>query len=387
MKLIHNCPLPEASQPSESDQLGQRLAKLGLLNDDSAAVESISSKAADLSLDGQIRWGPKYAEMIAAELDELADASLPPLALRSREGAYQNQGWYGVENATIEPLHANKREVWQYSLSLTKASKRGSSFRALSVNSAQRDHPWGNTTDPILIGVPASADKVRWFHETTEQITPASQVETRGGEHVDAAMYNITAGEDALGVEAPTLIYDVSYENDVRGGVRAYDSRGRSKFANSGSGPRQWQTIHSTEHDITDPIVVSNGRFRLQLDESSTPHLSADSWDDSAGSWATISELETAGSNTDWTLYDIDLTDLGLNAVDAQLEFQHPSNGLYDLNMSLQFGRGSVLFWRPQDESGAVPSGLVDWLSSIAADWIMDPQQARELVARKEVRS
>ncbi|WP_135830632.1 hypothetical protein [Halorussus halobius] len=383
---MHNAPLPEASQPTESDTLGQQLSELGLLNDDSAEVEAISSQAADLELNGQIRWGEDISRMIASELDELADANLPalPLFRRGDTGSYPNQGWYSVSSATVDPLHGNQRSAWEYTINLTFKRRRGSGFRTLALHPRQADHPFGNDLTE-LAAVPASAGKVRWIDSEAGASASATPVEMRAGRTVDASLYDIADGEDALEVDAPSLVYDVSYQDDVQAGVRVYDTRGHdSKFrGEDGGGPRRWQTIHSTEHDVADPVVVSNGLLRVRLDEASTPHLHAETWDDTAGGWTSLGLDNTS----DWTLYDIDLTMVGMHDLRAQLEFQHPSMGLYDLDVSLQYGRSRLLVERPESADSPVPQALVDWLDPIAADWLMDVQPSRGLVSRGEVRA
>jgi hypothetical protein len=388
MKYLYSSPLPEAATTDESDSLGQQLSELGLLNGDSAAVESVSSEAADLTLEGQYRWGEEFSTMVANELDELANAGLSQLPLYQRDGTYQNQGFYEIKSADVKPVHANRRGAWEYTLSLTNAGKRGSKFRGLSTNTWQPDHPWGNTME-AFVGIPANARKARWLaSDGSGQVAPASSVQTVAGKPVDVALYDVEAGEAALGSSNPTLVYDAEYAADVLGSVRVYDTRGYSaKFSNSGDGPRQWQICHSTEHDIENAIVLSNGIIRVQFDEFSTPDISADEWDESTSSWVAINAVETDGSNTDWTLADIDLTEIGMQDVRCQLEFEHPTQGLYDLNASLQVGRQRVLFYRPKSGSDPVPSGLETWLSSIAADWILDPKAERGLVARSEVRA
>jgi len=386
MKYLFSSPLPEAANTTETDSLGQQLSELGLLDEDAAAVESISSEAADLSLEGQYRWGETFSSMVAGELDELADASLSQLPLYQRNTTYQNQGFYEIESATVEPVHANRRDVWQYSLSLTFVGKRGSKVRALTTNIRQADHPWGNTLE-ALIGIPAGARKVRWLDRETGRVEPASVVRTVAGDPGDIALYDIEAGESALEVSNPTLVYDVAYPDDVTGSVRVYDTKGRTaKFSEGGDGPRQWQIVHSTEHDIQNPVVLSNGRFRVRLDEDGTPDIQAEAWDDSLESWVAVDAVETEGSNTDWELYDVDLTEIGMQDVRCQLGFEHPTEGLYELNASLQVGRELVLFWRPASIEEAVPSGLETWLDPIAAGWILDPQPDRGLVDRSEVR-
>jgi hypothetical protein len=385
MKYLYSSPLPEAATTDESDSLGQQLSELGLLDEDSAAVESISSQAADLTLEGQYRWGEKYAGMVAAELDELADASLAQLPLYQRGGSYGNQGYYEVESADVKPVHANRRDVWQYSLSLTFVGKRGSKFRAVATNPSQHEHPWTSTVESY-VGIPAGARKVRWLDSETGQVAAASAVATVATEPIDVALYDLAAGENALGLDdPPLLVYDAAYPDDVRASVRVYDTRGYTeKFAQSGDGSRQWQIVHSTEHDVEQPMVVSNGRLRVMIDEQGPPDITAERWDASAGAWAAVEEVETAGAETDWSVYDLDITEVRMQDVRCQLGFEHPDQGLFDLNTSLQVGRDGVLCWSA--DGSAVPSDIQTWLDPIAADWTPDPQPERTLVDRTELR-
>lgn len=324
--------------------------------------------------------------MLAGELDELADATLNQLPLYQRATTYQNQGWYELESATVEPVHANRRDTWEYSLSLTFVGKRASSFRAVETKLWQPDHPWGNTM-AALVGIPDSARKVRWLDREMESVAAASPVRTVAGDPLDISLYDVEAGEDALGTTNPVLVYDTEYAADVRSGVRVYDTRGYdAKYSHDGDGPRQWQIVHSTAHDIVNPVVFSNGVVRVRLDEAGSPQISAERWDADTGAWTAVDAVETAGSETDWTLYDIDVTGLGMQDVRAQLGFEHPTDGFYALNASLQPGRDAVLFWRPDSVDDPVPAGIEDWLDSIAGEWVLDPAGERNLVDRQEVR-
>ncbi|WP_254768238.1 hypothetical protein [Salinilacihabitans rarus] len=385
MKYLYNSPLPESAATDERDRLGQQLAEAGLLDEDSAMVESIASQAADLTLEGQYRWGEDVSTMLATELDELSGASTGALPLYRRSGGYPNAGYYEIASADVAPLHANDRSVWRYTLSLTHAGARGRHFRAIEPTQRQLDHEFGTDTQ-ALVAVPTTASKVRWFDPESKAIAQATTLETRAAEPLDVDVYDLADGEAAVGVSDPWLIYDVSYADDVRTGVRAYDTRGNAeKFMTTGDGsqgPRQWQTIHSTGHDITNEIVLDNGLLRLRPDETAGT-MSAEMWDDTNGVWSDTGLAGTQPATV--TLLDVDLTAVSMVRDVVQLLFD-VDGSLFALNAIVAKGYDEVLFSIPENETGPIPTDLETWLSSIASSSITDPNAAKTLVPRSEVR-
>ncbi|WP_226043472.1 hypothetical protein [Natrinema sp. DC36] len=377
MKYIYNSPIPEAAQTAESDSLGQKLAEAGILQEDGAIVESLSSEAADLSLSGQYRWGEEISTMLANELDELSDSSLPTLPLYRRSGSYSNAGYYEIASADVEPLHANDRSVWAYTLSLTFVGKKGSYYRALESNPRELEHQFGNTLER-LVGVPSTAEKVQWLGDAGARAS-ATPVETRSTAAADVDIYDL----DNASVEgdAPTLIYAVDYANEVPCGVRVYDTRGYdAKFTDEGI--RQWQTIHSTEHDIANQVVLSNALLRLRLDEANGT-LEAEEWDSATDGWTTVGLEADQPATID--LFDVDLMDVAMVRDRAQLTFD-VDGSLFALNAILNRGYDAVQFSKPEDEAGPIPTELADWLSPIASESLIDPNASKGLVARNNVR-
>ncbi|PGF16188.1 hypothetical protein CP556_08725 [Natrinema sp. CBA1119] len=386
MKYIYNSPIPEAAQTDERDRLGQQLAEAGILQEDGAVVESLSSQAADLTLSGQYRWGEEISTMLADELDELSDSSLPTLPLYRRSGVYSNAGYYEIASADVEPLHANDRSVWAYTLSLTFVGKKGSYFRALETTPGQLDRDaWGNDLTSH-VGVPAAASKVQWLNAAGDGTrVPASPIETRTTAAADVDVYDLTDAPwydpPPFDEDPPTLIYTVGYADEVPCGIRAYDTRGYdAKF--TAEGIRQWQTVHSTEHDIDNPVVLSNALIRLRLDEAAGS-IEAETWDSGTDSWTTVG-LEADQPST-VTLFDVDLETVAMARVRAQLTFDVDGE-LFALNTILARGDDAVLFALPENETGPVDPDLENWLSPIASTSIVDPQAEKTLVSRKEVR-
>jgi len=67
--------------------------------------------------------------------------------------------------------------------------------------------------------------------------------------------------------------------------------------------------------------------------------------------------------------------------------FENTTDGnQYSLDMSLNRGYSGAQWTIPENESGPVPSGLQDKLTSIANGSVVDPQESTTLVAREEVR-
>ncbi|MFW5903516.1 MAG: hypothetical protein ACOCS7_02130 [Halolamina sp.] len=382
MKYLYTSPLPEATQPTEQNSLGNELAELGLLEGDGAIVESVSGEAADLSLEGQYNWGEGLAQLVAAELDELSASALTTLPLYRREGRDPQQGYYEIASADVEPLHANERSIWQYSLSLTFVGTRASHYREVSTKRSQLDHPFGNDLDAI-VAIPAAAEKVRWFDAASGARASADAVETVATAGVDLERYDVDAGESALdGADRPELVYDVDYDTDRRAGCRVYDTRGDEDKTDD-DGVRHWRLIHDPRHDIDDPVVLSSGRIRLRAAEGENT-LEAAEWDDSDGSWSDV-----ALDESDWELFEVDLRSVGAARVTALLEFRDPSaspTGYYTLRAIVRRGADAVQFDREGLESTAVPSGLEDLLDPVAAPSIVGPGERQDLQRRSEVK-
>ena len=152
---IYKTPLPEATTKNERDSLGTQLSEQGVLGSD-AIVEALSSQAADLTLTGRYALGRYYSELVATELEELADAAIGAVPLYG--GGSNRSGYYQIESAQVEPVHAGGRDIWEWTLSLTNAGTRKSQLQAVKTEASQPTpgHEFGNDTS-ALVGVPAAA--------------------------------------------------------------------------------------------------------------------------------------------------------------------------------------------------------------------------------------
>jgi len=287
---IYKIPIPEATVPTEQDALGTQLSEQGVLGSD-AIVEALSSQAADLTLTGRYAYGSYYSELLANELEELADSSVSAVPLYG--GAGNRAGYYQIESAQVEPVHAGGRDIWEYTLSLTSAGTRKSQFQALETSPSQPSpgHPFGNETD-ALVGVPAAARLVRAVDSTsspTQRVQP-TPVETISTEFGDVDLYDATA----LSIDDPVFIYDVEKDAQPAVDVRVYDTRGRdSKFIESDSGRvRAWQSVFARDHEFTGSVVFENGLLRLTIDEptnaDATASLDVEAYDAGADSWSAV---------------------------------------------------------------------------------------------------
>jgi len=395
---IYKIPLPEATTPTERDALGTQLAEQGVLGGD-AIVEALSTQAADLTLTGRYALGSYYSELLATELEELADSSLSAVPLDG--GSSARAGYYAVESANVEPVHAGGRDIWEWDLSLTNVGTRKSHVQALETEPSQPSpgHAFGNGLD-ALVGIPSASRQVRVVDSTSEPTqrsrpTPVETVETEFGA-VD--LYDATAEA----VDEPVYLYDVAKDAQPPVDVRVYDSRGReSKFIEADSGRvRAWQSVFTRDHEFTGSVVCSNGRLRVTVDEptaaNSSATLDAERWDSTAaggdGAWTPVDLPSYADGDldTDWQPVDVDLTRIGQARVAAQVEFEAVAGAnegdVYSVDVELERGRESLEVWIPESVSDPIPDDLEALLEPIVSPSVMESGVEQTTVAREEVR-
>ncbi|WP_265109171.1 hypothetical protein [Halosolutus halophilus] len=379
MKLLYKIPLEEASHTNQRDVRRSQLAEAGVLGE-SAVVEQVSSGAADLTLEGQWRTGTWHAELFATELQELANSTIEATPLFRKNGTIAEAGYYEVESANVEPAHANAQDVYAWELGLKKKGTTRESYRQLAINRRQVDHDFGSDLT-ALIGVPAAAQKVQWYNPTDGSRSPASASQTRSAEFADVEMYDLDAGETAVGSD-PTLIYEIDYGDERWPDCRVYDTLGEAeKYVENADGRvRVWESVFDPAHDPEGNVILDTGRLRVTLDEANGT-LSAERWDATNTVWSSVSLSKP--STTD--LYDVDLTEIGMVRVVAQLTFDVDGT-LYALDAIAKRGGEDVLWHIPDNESGPIPTELQNWLSPIAATTIVDPQGTKTLASRTEVR-
>lgn len=379
-KLIYTVPIPSDSQLTDTDRLSANLAKAGLLEGSGggAVVESISQQAADKRLEGQYRG--RYADLMATELEELANAGgIDAVALFGKDGRTptDGDGYYTIESADVGPVAPQSSRAQRFDLGLTKNGTRNSHFRAITTSPIQVSNDLTSESSlTAFVGLDAAASKVRWFDPETGERASADPVATRAGEFDDIEIYDTT--NTPLGTDAPTLLYDLAYEREGRADPVVWDTHNREKF--DADGVNQWAHVFAPDHEFNGNAVFDTGLLRLSFDEASG-EITAEEWDPPSEAWVAL-DLPA----TDWQVFDMDLTRIGTERIDAQVEFSHATEGFFSLDLTLSRGAMAALWVIPDGEEGPVPSGLSDHLQPIASDRIVDAQQASGLVSRSEVR-
>ena len=391
---IYTIPLPEATTPTDQDALGTQLSEQGVLGSD-AIVDALSSEAADLTQIGRYALGPYHSELVATELEELADSAIGAVSLYG--GAGSRSGYYQIRSADVEPVHAAGRDIWEWELSLTASGTRKSQLQALETAPSQPSpgHEFGNDTD-ALVGVPAVARQVRAVDSTsepTERLRP-TPVDTVSGALGDVDRFDATA----LSIDEPVLLYDVAPDAQANVDVHIYDTRGRdAKFIKSDDGHvRMWQSVFARDHEFTGNVVCSNGLLRVTIDEptnaDATATLEAETYGAGTDNWTAVDlpSYADADLDTDWQPADVDLTHIGQARVAAQIEFEavagDQEGDVYAVDVELERGRESLEVWIPESVSDPIPDDLEALLEPIASTSVVDSGVEQGLVAREEVR-
>lgn len=372
---LYTLVVPSAAQGSLDNRQQQQLARAGILGSDVGAVDQIATGSADETITGVYRG--KYAEKMAAELKELAAASgVETVAVVGIGTETPLDGYYAVDNARTEPAQPQTGKAQRYELALVQRGRRGSHFRALETNPRQVDHDFGSDLDSY-VGAPATASKVRWYDPDTSAIEQASVLETRAAEGGDVDIYDV----DASSYDTPALIYEIGYAAEENVDVRVYDTLGNTDKLDT-DGNLQWRKVFATDHDTASSaeLIVDNGLLRLRLDEAAGT-IAAQEWDETNTTWTDVGLSAPSGVS----LFDVDIMEIGMATVRAQLLID--DNGtLFALDVTLARGDQNALFALPENESGPIPTNIQDWLEPIAKTTLVDPQAAKDLVARADVR-
>lgn len=383
MKQIYEIPLPETAQPEDSDRESSEIADSGLIQSDGSLVEQLSSDPSEVSLEGILRYGRPFSRIAAKELEELASSSFSELALfrRDADRALDGRGWYELDSAEIEPLHPNREEIYRYRLTLKKVGTSKSKLRALETSNNQVDHDeqWGNDQDRFVT-LPESASKVEWFDADSEERAGAESVATRETEFGTVDIYDVDDGAAGLETDTPKLIHQIDKIDDGATDLRVFDTRENSAKLDE-DGRRQWRFVFSSEHEFDGAAVIDTGAVRLILDEADGT-LDAGEWDNVAETWVDVGLTQPS----EWSLLDIDIGTIGMVRADVQLTLEEESGDRFALNATLQRGGDDVLFSIPSDETGPIPSAILDWLEPIAASAVVDSAPAKTLVTRSRTR-
>lgn len=379
--------IPGDSQMSEREQRQRQLARQSALQD-LPAVETVSSDPGDHTLSGQYRGA--HAEKLAAELQELVEyAGIETVPFTTEPTGSPLDAFYSIQSGDFQPLHPQEPRLQRFEVALVREGTPGSHYRAVTTAPSQPENGTdaGNDTTGY-VGVPAAASKVRWFNPEAKTTVEPTVATTRSGEHGDIQLY------DALNdtsIRGPTLLYELPLGQAWQTDVQVWDGRGHGLTGKTDADDVvQWWRVFSPEHDYTGRVIVSNRVLRLAFDESSN-EVKAERWDAGTSAWSSVTLPES-----DWEVFDVDVTEIGFAEARAQVEFRDPTQSptaYYSLDMVLPRGYESAQWFNPPGESPPAPTGLIDpadgdqgLLDPIADTSVVDPQAAAGLVARSEVR-
>jgi len=391
--LLHAVAIPNDSQTSTSAQRGKKLAKKGVLQSDVPSTETVSAQPGQRRISGQIRG--QFAVIHARMIEELLSSSIAVVPYAGDDERTDIDGYYAPEDVQRSPLDPREDRLQQFDGILTPKGTRRSHWRAIRTNTQPVNNPFGSAATPE-VGLTIRARKVRWFNDTDGTLESASPVRTVDGEHDQLNIYDATEPS----FDSPTLIYDIAYTDEYPTDCTVWDTFGRPKvYRESDDGDTvgsaavgtatvssdavvvesQWQRVYVTDHEWRGDIVLETDRLRLTIEQPEDV-LHAYRYSPSDDQYTTV-QL----GQSDWRLFDIDLTGIGLASIDAQLEFENEASGeRYNLNLSLIRGLDNGIWTVPSNEGGA-PQGLIDRLDPIAAatDSAVVPEQ--DVLKRTEV--
>jgi hypothetical protein len=395
-RLLHALHVPSDAQRQSGSERQRQLSKRGAVDSDISSTESVRSQPGQQTISGQLRG--RLAPLMAAEYEELFAASgVDTVPYTVRNGESQLDGYYAPENIGENFADARDDRIQSFDGVLTVQGSRRSHWRAVRSNPETLDNPFGSDATPEF-GVSTRSRKVRWFDDTTGSLQDATVQRRVQGEHDFIEIYD--ASEPSF--DRPVLLFDIPYTEEYPTDVTVWDTYDRDKLyqetssadyqvgsATVGSATVtdtidletvQWQRVYVTDHDWTGDIIIETDRLRLLVDQPED-NLRVYQWNPSVGLW----EQQQLGSS-DWRLWDIDITHIGLVRVECQLEFENTTNGnKYNLNAKLLRGLDNALFTIPPNESAPAPSGVVDRLDPIAHPSDDVPNATMDIVPRTEV--
>lgn len=383
-RLLHAINIPEDALTDPRAAQQSQLATAGVLDSPSGTVEDIAAEPGTQALIGALAG--RFAQLTAAELEELFSSDLTvPYTVRDGDDP-QIDGYYATEQVEIRRGAAEADRLQRFDGSLTLKGTREDYRRAVRTNPQTVDNPFGSASTPE-IGLTIRADSVQWFDDVGGGLEDATAQRRVEGAHDALDIYD--ASEPSF--DSPILVYDLDYREEFPTDCTVWDSFNRSKiYRDPGSSPQvgtatvgsstvggdraravQWQRVYAEDHEFVGDIVLETDRLRLTVTQDAD--LRAYRWSPAEGQW-TLVQLGTS----DWRLADIDLTDIGLANIDAQLTFEDQSTGTREaIDVALLRGLEDAVFTTP-DNVTSTSQGLIDRLSPIAddSDRVVAPTQA-----------
>lgn len=399
LRQLYATRIGEVVQSDTQSSKRRRLATAGALNADDAAVSTVAPEAGEQRFRYMAVGG--FASLAASAVEELAGAAnigAVPYATVAGDDP-QRDGYFVVgDEATERPISAQS-DVQRLDISLTREGTRGNQWRAIQTKPQTVDNPFGSDAG-AEVGAHAAARKVQWYDATggTGAVESATVQRTVTGERADINIYDATEPT----FDDPALIYTLPYEREYQADAHLWDDHARAKTAAvvddtgdsvgsatvgdatiAGLGTAlAWGRVYGTGHDYVGERVAETGALRLRFDES-RGRLKAWRWDDADAVYQPV-QLDASSS---WRLYDVDITDISLGSIDAQVEFRDTSAAsltTHNLDVSLKRGYEDALWTVPANGS-TPPQGLIDRVDAIASTQGSDPAAATQLIPREDV--
>lgn len=368
-RTLYNLIIPRDSQTQTNSQRQANIATQALLDEDTSAVDALSLDANERRLEATLSG--VYAEKRARELEGLFGASGFDKVAYYAPNRDDADGYYVLEEGSFERASELEGRVQRIEGTLRRAGTRGSNLRELAISPSLTDYPGANT-ESCLVGVPAAASRVQWYHPETEETEGATPVETREGQMDSITVYDAAPG--VVPFSGASLVYDTPYGSTSGVSCLVWDSRGHSSRTDSDD-VVQWRRVYRTDHDYVGAPILDNGLVRARLDTQNG--IQAEEWDPDTGAWTTVS-LPSTG----WSLQSVDVRSLSPVRTQVRLIFTNGGEE-YPLDAVLHRGRERLQLDRPRD--APVPSGLETRLSGLDDGSVYDSGSGLGLRDRGEV--
>ena len=393
MSRLYLSPLPNADAQTSDEGIRAAIQSAGLIEEGGVNTQKIAVDDIDLTIEGQYRLGKLFARKLTDELESLSESSYEGVAYYApdADNSGRNKGFYDVESVDVSPAHtiSDGDSTFEYTIALKSKETRETAWRA--VETAPETINTGLATGSGgLVGIPATARKVKWFDIGSGREAATVQ-DTVSGEFGDVALYDPTEPS----FTAPTLLYETDYGAQSPVDVRVWDDRNREKYFEVDSGATvatdtlvgtatvggtvraaQWTHVFHSAFEFDGRPVVDNGLIRVRFDESAgviRPYL----WDGSAWQFTSLDHSEYA-------LIDADIERFGPAQVDVFAEFEDSGGAIETAILSIQRGNDGVIVRDPAN--GDVPTDLETMLAPVASNATTDPQPAQTLKSRGAVK-
>ena len=342
---LYTAVVPRDSQQTRRTQASRTVQLDSTINADFGVVESAGSDPDAVPLTGTLRG--KYSDMMASELRELAsNDSIKEVPLRGIDETFNDQGYYSIRSADIDQIDPRSPNLQRYDLKLSKSGTRTSHYRAVETSPTDIDNPW-ESNDNAWVYIAERSENVRWWDGAGNDIEAGVPGQLVTTQFPNAEGYNAAD----VGFAAPTLVYEVAYDEEHYHDARLYDDRGFTNTRADSDGIRQWQRVMSSTHEFEGDMVFENAKIRVFIDRS-TGDIE---WEKFTGLGYSSQSM---GTDSSWLLRDITFNAIGQAKVEMQWQFEDGTSGdYYHLNVSHQRALDGFLASVPSGE-GAIPSAL-----------------------------